>query len=72
MPIYEYQCASCGHRFERLMSSSSVKAPACPRCGKATEKQLSAFAAKAGSACCSGSEHDSGGSCCSGGTCGCH
>lgn len=72
MPIYEYQCTTCGHRFEKLMSSSSVTDPACPRCGKATEKQLSTFAAKVEGACCGGSEPSDGGSCCSGGSCGCH
>ena len=73
MPLYEYQCTACGHRFEQLMSSSSVKDPACPTCGKATEKQLSTFAAKVEGSCCGGGrEPVSGGSCCSGGSCGCH
>ena len=71
MPIYEYRCTGCGHCFEQLMSSSSVKNPACPKCGKRTEKQLSTFAAKVEGSCCS-SPSDSGGSCCSGGSCGCH
>ncbi len=71
MPIYEYQCGACRHRFERLMSSSSVKNPACPKCGKKTEKQLSTFSAKTEGSCCS-APSDSGGSCCSGGSCGCH
>ncbi|PYS06746.1 MAG: FmdB family transcriptional regulator [Acidobacteria bacterium] len=31
MPIYEYECRGCGHRFEYLvLPSSSV--PACPSC----------------------------------------
>ncbi|HTY08411.1 MAG TPA: zinc ribbon domain-containing protein, partial [Candidatus Edwardsbacteria bacterium] len=38
MPIYEYRCTGCGHCFEQLMSSSSVKNPACPKCGTRTEK----------------------------------
>lgn len=72
MPIYEYQCTACGHRFEKLMSSSSVKDPACPGCGQPTKKQLSTFAAKVEGSCCGGSDHNAGGSCCSGGSCGCH
>ncbi len=70
MPLYEYRCVSCGHQFEKLMSSFSAKNPECPTCGEATEKQLSAFAAKVEGACC-GTPSDSGGSCCSGGSCGC-
>lgn len=32
MPIYEYACAACGHRFERIMKVGE-RAPACPACG---------------------------------------
>ena len=31
MPIYEYECSGCGHRFEFLVLPSSPK-PACPKC----------------------------------------
>lgn len=42
MPIFEYVCSECKHRFE-LLVQGSVEA-ACPKC-KATrlEKQFSAF-----------------------------
>jgi putative FmdB family regulatory protein len=40
MPIYEYRCASCEHEFEEL-TSMGAPAPACPKCGKASERQLS-------------------------------
>lgn len=30
MPIYEYNCRGCGHRFETLVWASST--PACPKC----------------------------------------
>lgn len=44
MPIYEYQCASCGKEFELLLRNSSP-APACPDCaGTELRKKLSAFA----------------------------
>ena len=32
MPIYEYQCKGCCHRFEHLTFSASEPAPACPEC----------------------------------------
>jgi putative FmdB family regulatory protein len=32
MPIYEYECERCRHRFERVMKIGE-SAPACPACG---------------------------------------
>jgi putative FmdB family regulatory protein len=50
MPIYEYQCTSCGNEFEVLVRNSS-SAPACPACdGSELRKKLSAFAAITASA----------------------
>ena len=44
MPIYEYQCRNCGHRFEFLLLPSST-IPACPECrGQELERLLSGFA----------------------------
>jgi putative FmdB family regulatory protein len=35
MPIYEYQCASCDNRFEKLRPISAAGQPlACPNCDK--------------------------------------
>jgi putative FmdB family regulatory protein len=43
MPIFEYRCLGCGHRFEALVRGSSP--PACPSCQASTlERELSAFA----------------------------
>lgn len=43
MPIYEYKCRGCGHRFEALVRGSVV--PACPSCqGQDLEQLLSLFA----------------------------
>ena len=43
MPIFEYACAKCNHRFEKIVSNSS--APECPACGsRRLERQLSVFA----------------------------
>ncbi len=41
MPIYEYKCNSCGHRFERLQSFSEEPVKACPRCGGDVRKLIS-------------------------------
>ncbi|MEK6617167.1 MAG: zinc ribbon domain-containing protein [Nitrospirota bacterium] len=43
MPIFEYICQECNHRFEAIVQGST--APACPSCKATTlKKQLSAFA----------------------------
>jgi len=47
MPIFEYECPSCGFVNEALVSSADVKPPACPQCGhKKTVKKFSTFAAQ--------------------------
>jgi putative FmdB family regulatory protein len=57
MPIFEYICKECGHRFEALVMGS--KKAACPSCqGAKLEQQLSVFAA--GSSKSPSSLHDSG------------
>jgi len=43
MPIYEYACRPCGHRFEALVRGSET--PACPSCqSQDLERILSLFA----------------------------
>ena len=43
MPIFEYSCQSCGHRFEHLTRAD--REATCPACdGKALSKHLSTFA----------------------------
>lgn len=45
MPIYEYQCRSCGHEFEVLQKISDPKLTDCPACHQATlQKKVSAAA----------------------------
>jgi putative FmdB family regulatory protein len=34
MPIYEFQCKACGHRFERLQKLSDADPDTCPVCGE--------------------------------------
>jgi len=41
MPIYEFECASCGRQFEDLVSlSADLRAVACPECGKRKARKL--------------------------------
>lgn len=42
MPLYEYRCVKCGHRFEKIESLSASALKKCPRCGAKAERQLSA------------------------------
>lgn len=46
MPLYEYQCPACGHRFEVLQRvGAGADGVACPRCERpGPEKKLSTFA----------------------------
>lgn len=41
MPLYEYECDGCGHRFERIRKFSDPPLSACPVCGGAVRKLLS-------------------------------
>jgi putative FmdB family regulatory protein len=47
MPLYEYLCADCGLRFEKLRPMSKVDEPiACVQCGSAkTSRAISLFSA---------------------------
>jgi putative FmdB family regulatory protein len=41
MPIYEYECLSCGRAFQRLvMKSEEAKSVRCPECGGEEIKRL--------------------------------
>lgn len=43
MPIYAYQCADCGHAFDRLQKMSDPDPERCPQCGaSAVKRQLTA------------------------------
>ena len=42
MPLYEYQCDACGHRFETIRKFSDAPLEACPKCGGALQKLQSA------------------------------
>ena len=42
MPLYEYQCKKCGHRFEKIQKFSDKMVKKCPDCGGPVEQLLSA------------------------------
>ena len=42
MPLYEYQCDACGHRFETIQKFSDQPIETCPKCGGAVHKLQSA------------------------------
>ena len=43
MPIYAFECSSCGHDFDRLQKLSDPDPAECPQCGKPeVRRQLTA------------------------------
>ena len=45
MPTYEYECGSCGRRFEQFQPMSAPPAKKCPECGKGVRRLLTTGAA---------------------------
>jgi putative FmdB family regulatory protein len=41
MPLYEYQCDACGHRFEKIQKFSDPLEDTCPECGGILRKLAS-------------------------------
>ena len=46
MPLYDYQCQACGHRFEALVRSGDT--PVCPECASAALDKCVSTIAPAG------------------------
>lgn len=42
MPLYEYLCEKCGHRFEKIQKFSDKMLKKCPECGGKIEQVISA------------------------------
>jgi len=42
MPLYEYECKQCHHRFERIQKFSDRHVKKCPQCGGPVEQTISA------------------------------
>lgn len=70
MPLYEYQCKDCGHRFDALRPIKDADQPiVCKQCeSDHTLRQISVFFAQSGGRVVAGSN---GGGCagCAGGSC---
>src|SRR3954469_700601 len=41
MPLYEYECEKCGHRFEMIRKFSDPPLEVCPKCGSHVRKLMS-------------------------------
>lgn len=41
MPLYEYQCDACAHRFEVIQKFSDALVEVCPKCAGAVRKLVS-------------------------------
>ncbi len=41
MPLYEYECQACGHRFEQIRKFSDPPVTVCPKCGGEVDKLMS-------------------------------
>jgi len=41
MPIYEYECGRCQHRFELIQKFSDKQVRKCPECGGRVERLIS-------------------------------
>ena len=42
MPLYEYECKKCHHRFEKIQKFSDPHVKKCPKCGGPIEQVISA------------------------------
>ena len=40
MPLYEFQCDACAHRFERIQKFTDPNPETCPKCGKSPVTKL--------------------------------
>lgn len=46
MPVYEYSCKKCGHRFEKLQKNVEAGPISCPNCNSTeVKKEISSFSA---------------------------
>lgn len=40
MPMFEYQCTSCGNEFEELVRGTGAQRVHCPQCGSVDTRRL--------------------------------
>jgi putative FmdB family regulatory protein len=41
VPLYEYECSKCHHRFEKIEKVSASEVQKCPQCGGKAQRQIS-------------------------------
>ena len=41
VPLYEYRCKKCGHKFEKIQKFSDPLVKKCPECGGSVEQLIS-------------------------------
>ena len=41
MPIYEYECKECTHKFSKFQKNSNCEIPLCPLCKSKCKKLIS-------------------------------
>lgn len=42
MPLYEYRCTTCSHRFDKIQKFNDAPESVCPKCGGELERPLTA------------------------------
>ena len=42
MPLYEYKCEKCAHRFEKIEPMSASTTKKCPKCGAKAQRMVAA------------------------------
>jgi putative FmdB family regulatory protein len=42
LPLYEYKCRKCGHRFEKIENMNASTTKKCPKCGAVAERMFAA------------------------------
>jgi putative FmdB family regulatory protein len=55
MPIYDFRCSKCGHKFTVLTGMSERDRVVCPQCGaKEVEQLITGCSVRTGSGCSGG------------------
>jgi putative FmdB family regulatory protein len=49
MPIFDFICKQCGHKFDRMVSNAEKNNVRCPECGAEVRQVLSPFSTAASS-----------------------
>jgi putative FmdB family regulatory protein len=44
VPLYEYECRKCHHRFEKIEKNDAPEVRKCPKCGSKADRQISGAA----------------------------